>query len=175
MLWEVNKNCIGQEQKWCLHAKGGPYRKWYGNVDCLVDWSLEARLFYKKDHVARITPEYLWYKEGITWTLISGQNNSFRLLPEGYTFNCAAPTVFANNKTIEMYVLGLLNTNFSQLILRRFNATVNLTIDDIGSIPFKTDDRESNIVELVENNILLSKTDWDSFETSWDFKKSPLL
>ena len=175
MLWEVNRNRIGQEKKWCLHAKGGSYRKWYGNVDCLVDWSIEARLFYKKDRVARITPEYLWYKEGITWTLISGQNNSFRLLPEGYTFNCAAPTVFTNDRTTEMYVLGLLNTKFSQLLLRKFNATVNLTIDDIGSIPYKTDERKERIVKIVEDNILLSRNDWDSFETSWDFTTHPLV
>ena len=95
MFWEVERNRVGSEgQRWCLHAKGGGYRKWYGNVDTVIDWSVEARNFYRKDHVARITPEYLWYKEGITWSLISGQHNSFRLLPESYTFNCAAPTVF---------------------------------------------------------------------------------
>lgn len=177
MLWEVNRNDVGSEgQHWCLHAKGGGYRKWYGNVDAVIDWSLEARIFYRKDHVARITPEYLWYKEGITWSLISGQHNSFRLLPETYTFNCAAPTVFFTDKKREYFVLGLLNTNFAQELLRKFNATINLTIDDIGSIPYCcTPDFECNVVSTVTHCIELSKADWDSFETSWDFSKLSLI
>ena len=177
MLWEVDRFTIGAEgQRWCLHAKGGGYRKWFGNVDTVIDWSTEARLFYRKDHVARITPEYLWYKEGITWSLISGQHNSFRLLPESYTFNCAAPTVFFPDKDKEYFVLGLLNTKFAQELLRKFNATINLTIDDIGSIPyFNTLDYEYKVVGTVSACINLSKTDWDSFETSWDFKVHPLV
>lgn len=175
MFWEVSNEVIGEGKAWCLHAKGGPYRKWYGNVDCVIDWSPEARCFYKKDHVARITPEYLWYKEGITWTLISGQNNSFRLLPKGYTFNCAAPTVFIDDEKMEYYVLALLNTKFAQILLRKFNATVNLTIDDIGSIPFAKSEKLLTIVNIVDENIYESKKDWDSFETSWDFKEHPLV
>lgn len=175
MFWEVSNEDVGEGKAWCLHAKGGPYRKWYGNVDCVIDWSPEARWFYKKDHVARITPEYLWYKEGITWTLISGQNNSFRLLPKGYTFNCAAPTVFIDDEKMEYYVLALLNTKFAQILLRKFNATVNLTIDDIGSIPFAKSEKLLTVVNIVKENIYYSKTDWDSFETSWDFKGHPLL
>ena len=177
MIWEVAHNQIGADgQHWCLHAKGGGYRKWYGNVDTVIDWSLGARNFYKRDHVARITPEYLWYKEGITWSLISGQHNSFRLLPETYTFNCAAPTVFFNDKQTEYYVLALLNTNFSQELLKKFNATINLTIDDIGSIPyFLRFDRKRDVTEIVSCCIELSKCDWNSFETSWDFKRNPLV
>lgn len=177
MLWEVDRRDIGsEEQRWCLHAKGGGYRKWYGNVDTVIDWSLEARMFYRKDHVARITPEYLWYKEGITWSLISGQHNSFRLLPEKYTFNCAAPTVFFSDTRKEYFVLGLLNTNFSQLLLKKFNATINLTIDDIGSIPYiNTPSTERDVVRLVEDCIAISKSDWDAFETSYDFVCHPIV
>lgn len=142
----------------------------------MIDWSDSARAFYRADRVARITPEYLWYKEGITWSLISGQNNSFRLLPEGITFNCAAPTVFTNDKAKELYVLALLNTNFAQMLLRKYNATINLTIDDIGSIPYIHDnDKSVKIENTAQNCIDISKQDWDSFETSWDFKKHPLV
>ena len=177
MLWEVDNAKVGANgQRWCLHAKGGGYRKWYGNVDTVIDWSTEARLFYRKDHVARITPEYLWYKEGITWSLISGQHNAFRLLPETYTFNCAAPTVFFANRDKEYFVLGLLNTSFAQGLLRKYNATINLTIDDIGSIPYyNTPELENQVVGMVENCIALSREDWDSFETSWDFAEHPMV
>ena len=176
MLWEVGSNRIGLLLKWSIHAKGGTYRKWYGNLDTVIDWSNEARAFYKEDRVARITPEYLWYKEGITWSLISGQNNSFRLLPEGLTFNCAAPTVFVDDRKTEYYVLALLNSCIAQELLKKFNATINLTIDDIGSIPYIVDDKKQDeIYRIVDNCIDISKEDWDSFETSWDFRKHPLL
>lgn len=177
MIWEVGKNTIGSNgERWCLHAKGGAYRKWYGNVDTVIDWSIEARNFYRKDRVARITPEYLWYKEGITWSLISGKHNSFRLLPSSYTFNCAAPTVFFDSKDDEYYVLGLLNTNFAQYLLMKYNDTVNLTIDDIGSIPYSVEQGiQQLVVEKVKDCIGISKLDWDSFETSWDFRKHPLV
>ncbi len=175
-IWEIADINIGIGKRWCIHAKGGGYRKWYGNLDNVIDWSPQARAFYRADHVARITPEYLWYKEGITWSLISGQNNSFRLLPEGITFNCAAPTVFTATKDIEYYVLALLNTSFSQMLLRKYNSTINLTIDDIGSIPFIYNEESAKEIESITGDcISLSKKDWDSFETSWDFKKHPLI
>ena len=175
-VWEVSAYKIGIGKRWCIHAKGGGYRKWYGNLDTVIDWSEKARAFYRTDRVARITPEYLWYKEGITWSLISGQNNAFRLLPEGITFNCAAPTVFTPDKNKEYYVLALLNTSFAQMLLRKYNATINLTIDDIGSIPLKYSEEKNNDVQMyVENCISFSMQDWDSFETSWDFKKHPLV
>ena len=177
MIWEVDNNKVGADgQRWCLHAKGGSYRKWYGNVDNLIDWSPQAISFYRKDRVARITPEYLWYKEGITWSLISGQHNSFRILPKSHTFNCAAPTVFFDSTREEFFVLGLLNTSFAQNLLKKFNATLNLTIDDVGSIPYTSNSKfENEVVNKVDECISISKKDWDSFETSWDFKKHPLI
>ena len=175
-IWEVADSRVGLGKRWCIHAKGGGYRKWYGNLENVIDWSSEARAFYRSDRVARITPEYLWYKEGITWSLISGQNNSFRLLPEGMTFNCAAPTVFTSDKGKEYYVLALLNTSFAQMLLRKYNATINLTIDDIGSIPLIfSAEKQGDVQRITSDCISLSAQDWDSFETSWDFKKHPLV
>lgn len=174
MIWEVENNKIGLNKKWSIHAKGGSYRKWYGNLDTVINWSEEARNFYKRDKVARITPEYLWYKEGITWGLISGTSNSFRILPEGMTFNCAGPTVFMKNETELPFVLGILNSKMAQFLLKQFNETINLTIDDISNIPF-VDNNKDLISKLVKQNINISKDDWDSFETSWDFTKHPLL
>ena len=176
MIWEPKNTSVGVSKRWCLHAKGGSYRKWYGNVDTVIDWSPEARCFYQKDHVARITPEYLWYREGITWSLISGQHNAFRLLPPNYTFNCAAPTVFTQGRNTELYILALLNTGLAQSLLSKFNATINLTIDDIGSIPYICKDSQSqNVVSKADVCINLSTEDWDSYETSWNFKRNPLV
>lgn len=71
--WEVSFSDVGQYGKWWQHPKGGPYRKWYGNVDWVIDWSEDARKHYRKDRVARILPEYLWGKRGISWTLITSR------------------------------------------------------------------------------------------------------
>jgi Eco57I restriction endonuclease. len=81
LIWEVDANRIGKDRKWVFHAKGGPFRRWSGNIDTLIDWSAEAREHYRKDRVARIAPEYIWFRKGITWGLItSGENFGVRLL-----------------------------------------------------------------------------------------------
>ena len=92
-FWEVSNTSIGINKKWLFYAKGGGYRKWYGNLSEVVNWSEEARAFYKRDRICRIIPEYLWYKTGITWSLISN-NPSFRILPPDATFDVGGSTVF---------------------------------------------------------------------------------
>ena len=72
-FWEVRNSNVGKGKKWLFYAKGGGYRKWYGNLSEVVNWSEEAREFYKNDKICRIIPEYLWYKAGITWSLISNK------------------------------------------------------------------------------------------------------
>ena len=107
LLWEVDKHHIGKGRKWVLHAKGGPFRRWYGNIDTVIDWSESARQHYKADHVARIAPEYIWFRKGICWTLISSSSlHGFRLLDDNSTFNLAAPSVFFNDDNLMYYVLG---------------------------------------------------------------------
>ena len=176
MLWEIDNHKIGKDKKWNIHAKGGEFRKWYGNLDSIIDWSIEARDFYKKDRVARITPEYLWFKKGITWTLLSGNNNSFRLLPDYCTFNCVGPAVFIKNENNYNYILGLLNSKVAKEYITGFNPTLSLTIGDISNVPFiKNTLKMEEINENVEKCIDISKQDWDSFEISWDFKGHPLI
>ena len=83
---------------------------------------------------------------------------------------------FFDSTREEFFVLGLLNTSFAQNLLKKFNATLNLTIDDVGSIPYTSNSKfENEVVNKVDECISISKKDWDSFETSWDFKKHPLV
>ncbi len=175
-IWEVNKNNISPDKRWNIHAKGGEYRKWFGNLDTVIDWSDKARNFYKKNKVARITPKYLWFKKGITWTLLSGLNNSFRLLPEYCTFNCVGPAIFLKNDAEYNLILGLLNSKVAKLYINGFNPTLSLTIGDISNVPVLNYEKKlEKINKLVDNNICISKEDWDSFETSWEFRKHPLV
>lgn len=179
LLWEVPVDKIGKGKHWVLHAKGGPFRRWYGNVDTLIDWSDSARAHYRADRVARIAPEYIWFRKGICWTLISSNKlHGFRLLDDNSTFNLAAPSVFFSDERMMIYILGYLNSKFSQEIIALLNPTLNTNIGDITTQPLcygKSPEKEEKVVGLVTENIALSKSDWDAFETSWDFKKHPLV
>lgn len=178
LLWEIDNNTVGKGKKWVFHAKGGAYRRWYGNIDTLIDWSDKARAHYRSDHVARIAPEYIWFRKGICWTLISSSSqHGFRILEDNSTFNLAAPSVFFEDEKILYYILGYLNSKISEEIISLLNPTLNTNISDITSQPliFQTDVTIKEVVSLVKSNIELSRTDWDSFETSWDFKRHPIV
>ena len=175
MIWEVSANTIGKDNKWVKHPKGGAYRRWYGNIEWIIDWSDEAREFYRKDKVARILPEYLWWKKGISWTLLTSGLQGYRDYPDDCIFNLAAPTLFFKDDAIDrLYVMGLLNTPISVLLLNVFNPTINNNIGDIQSIPLIKKNTNC-IIDIVKGNISISKLDWDSHETSWDFKTNELI
>lgn len=173
-FWEVKDNCIGKEKKWLFYAKGGGYRKWVGNLIDVVNWSLPAREFYKKDYVCRIIPEYLWYEKGITWGLITSSLPSFRILPEEATFDVGGSSVFLKNYDNYNYFLGLLNSKVFLNVVKMLNPTLNFQVKDIRSMPIIIE-RENVVNQIVGMTINISKIDWDSFETSWDFKRHPLV
>ncbi|MGX6427995.1 BREX-1 system adenine-specific DNA-methyltransferase PglX [Levilactobacillus yonginensis] len=175
LLWEVSANQIGSSKRWVIHAKGGSFRRWYGNLTHIIDWSFSARSHYKNDNVARIAPDYIWFRKGITWTLISADSRlAVRVLPETATFNLAAPSLFAKNVKNTDYLLGFLNSKAAAYIRNIYNPTLNTNISDITNIPLKVDN--TKIIEYyVEENIQISKKDWDAFETSWNFKNQMLL
>ena len=178
MIWEVEVEKIGKGKKWVLHAKGGAFRRWFGNVDTVIDWSDIARAHYRADHVARIAPEYIWFRKGICWTLISGSKlHGFRLLEENSTFNLAAPSIFFEDEKILTFVLGFLNSKFSGEIISLLNPTLNTNISDIILQPLNFGDiiQNEEVIQLVNENIGLSRFEWNSFETSWDFQLHPLI
>lgn len=178
LLWEVDKSKTGKGKRWVPHAKGGAFRRWFGNIDTLIDWSDAARTHYRSDNVARIAPEYIWFRDGICWTLISSSSqHGFRLLEDNSTFNLAAPSVFLKDANSLFYVLGYLNSKISEIIISLLNPTLNTNISDITSQPliFPDDTIFEKVSVLVKENIALSRTDWDSVETSWDFTCHPLV
>lgn len=174
LIWEISKKDLGKEHKWVKHPKGGGFRKWYGNLDTVINWSMEARSHYRKDKVARILPEYLWWKKGLSWNLITSGKQSFRLYNDDEIFNLAAPTLYFKDEQLIPYCLGLFNTPISDYIIKLVNPTLNCNIGDIQIIPFILKD-EVKIDSLVSKNISISKQDWDAHETSWDFLRNELL
>lgn len=179
LLWEVERKSIEDRSKWVLHAKGGEQRRWYGNIDTVVSWSSESILHYKTDKISRFPKESILFRKGITWSLVSSSDMfSMRLLTEDTTFNKAAATILFDNDLLIPYVLAFLNTKVAREMLTTLNPTLNTNIKDILGLPIsltKDNSIRIRVEQLVEQNITLSKTDWDSFETSWDFKKHPLL
>ena len=178
LLWEVDKNKTGKGKKWVQHAKGGVFRKWYGNIDTFIDWSEKARKHYREDHVARIAPEYIWFREGICWNLItSSPKFAARILTEDSTFNLAAPSIFFEDHNLTLFTLGLLNTKVGETIIRALNPTLNTNIGDIMNQPLisTAPETRSLVCRYVNDCMMLSKSDWDSFETSWDFHYHPML
>ena len=174
LYWEVNNCKIGKDKKWLFYAKGGGYRKWWGNITSIVNWSPEIRSFYRKDKIARIIPEYLWYMKGITWGLITSKSPSFRILPEDSTFDVGGSSIFFKDKELIEYVIALLNSKVYLTIAQIMNPTLNFQVKDIRLMPLIISNREK-VESISDKNIDISKQDWDAFETSWDFKCSPLL
>ncbi|KUO71799.1 MAG: restriction endonuclease [Desulfosporosinus sp. BRH_c37] len=173
-FWEVNKSKIGRGKKWINYAKGGGYRKWYGNLIDVVDWSLEARESYRNGHASQIIKEEYWYKRAITWGLISSILPSFRLLNEGGTFDKGGSSIIITDEKRFNYILGLLNSKVTLSLINLFNSTLNFQVRDIRNIPLIIGN-ENHINNLVQGNITISRVDWNSLETSFDFKADSLL
>ena len=175
-FWEISKLNLGRGLKWVSMAKGGPFRRWYGNIIDVVNWSIEARNEYKANPVARIQDEYLWFREGITWNLISSNGTGFRYLPKTSLFNKAAPTVVIKEgcESETSYALGFLNTKVVVEILKIMNPTFNTNIAEVFELPYIVSNKEQ-IIQIVNSNISTSKGDWDMHEISLDFEANPLV
>ena len=167
----------GAEQTgWVPYNKGGGVRKWYGLNSLVVYWGNDADKIKQIGRAVFRNPSF-YFKEGITWSGIASSGGTFRYTPKGYLFDSnKGPMIFDKGKGI-YNVVGMLNTKVSQVLIGMLNPTVSLQIGDIYSIPYA--DLDNNIKEQVESlvtkNIELSRNDWDSFETSWDFKVHPLV
>lgn len=172
-LWEVDLSKIGKGNKWALHTKGGDFRKWYGNVENVINWSQEATDFYRDSKVGRIIKEYLWFKKGICWSLITTDRTAFRVLDDDVISNLASPVFFVKEESDYLKILGYLNTRIVNEICNVFNPTMSLTIGDIQNIPFAMpkDFENGRIQECID----ISRMDWNSFETAFGFLRDPLL
>ncbi len=174
--WEIDNTKFGKNKKWIYYAKGGEYRKYYGNLEYVVDWSPEAIKFYKNNNTSNLIDEHYWYKEGITFTKITSKGSSFRYLPALGVFDMGGPSIIEVKDLY--YCLGLLNSKIADDFFKMVNPTINLQNKDVKAFPIlmPSDLEEKKIIEeIVKQCIEISKNDWDSFETSWDFKIHPLI
>ncbi|SFX61071.1 BREX-1 system adenine-specific DNA-methyltransferase PglX [Ruminococcus sp. XPD3002] len=162
-------------EKWYPYNKGGDFRKWYGNNDFIVNWEhdgFELRNFKKS--VIR-NPNY-FFRECFSWSLISSSVAAFRYKPVGHIFDVAGMSCFSNENL--KYLLALCNSSFAMKVLEVIAPTINYQCGDIANIPVifpDTAEEKSKVEDMVQENIDLCKTDWDNFETSWDFEQHPLI
>lgn len=165
--------------KWFPYANGGNYRKWYGNYCDVVLWENDGYRLQTEKHesgtrlrAVNLNLEYI-FREGISWTSISTTGNSMRILPKGFLFSSASNAWFGSNSKV---ILAFLNCCISGKLLEMTNPTLNANPGDIARLPIKEDCiKNARLIELVDRCVELSKADWDSFETSWDFSSHPLL
>lgn len=152
------------------YIKGGNFRKWLGNLDYVIYWYSNGNNLVR----SRTENRPLFFRSGITWSLITSGSTSFRWFGKGFLCDVSGSSFFTHDSKLELYVLGLLNSVVCTEILNIINPTINLNIKDILLVPLVKE--YIDIIRMkVEKNISLSKSDWDAFETSWDFTKHPLV
>lgn len=170
---------VKSKKKWFPYNKGGEFRKWYGNNDFVVNWENDGLLIrnFKNDNgKLRSRPQntQFYFRESVSWSLVSSGSAAFRYKPYGYIFDIAGMSCFSDNMLY--YLLGFTNTPISMEMLSVLAPTINFQAGDIANLPVAVNKEKQPIVEkLVNENIALSKVDWDSFETSWDFEGHPLV
>ena len=185
-LWhEVNYNkinfqcksiedSINSKAKWFPYNKGGPKRQWYGNYDYIVNWEndgFEIRNFKDASGKVRSRPQNTnyYFREAITWSLITSGGFSIRYRKMGSIHDVAGMSAFSNNHDKLMYILGIMSTKISNYVFKILNPTINLQVGDFNNFPVLLTDNKT-VVNVVKRNIDIAKQEWDSFETSWDFK-----
>ncbi|SMF90208.1 Methyltransferase domain-containing protein [Paenibacillus uliginis N3/975] len=169
--------------KWFPCNSGGAYRKWYGNNEVVVNWEhngQEIRNFKTENGKLRSAPRNTdwFFKEGLTWTKISSGNFAVRYKEVGFIFDDTGRSAFSEDPRLNKIIIGLFCSKLSFEVLKILNPTMSFTNGDIYRIPFMNDARTiygEDIVRLVDANIEISKNEWDSFETSWNFNRHPFL
>lgn len=173
-IWEIEANKIGINRRWAFYIKGGFFRKWYGNIELVVDWSLEAQSFYKNNPTSNLLAEQYRFKEGITYTELTSGVNSFRYLPPIAIFDKKGPCIV--NVKHNLYCLAFFNTHVAAAYFKLLNPTITLQVKDVKNTPIIFNEKNIlNVEDKSNESIKICREDWDTFETSWDFKKHPLI
>ncbi|MFH5811803.1 BREX-1 system adenine-specific DNA-methyltransferase PglX [Companilactobacillus sp. FL22-1] len=166
-FWHEVSNNVGY---WIPLNKGGNFRKWYGNQIYIINW-LNDGYRIKNNGKANIQNEKFYFKPNLSWTDLTSGSFSARYTPRGFIFDASGPSYFGNNLN-EM--LAYLNSTVFNYLAKLTMSTMHYTNGQVAKMPFKDFDN-GDINSIVTVNISISKKDWDSFETSWDFQQHPFL
>lgn len=167
------ENFIENAKKYAPICKGGNYRKWYGNRELIVRYDnvgISGMAKYPK-YTSNGASQY--FKEGITWAEVCLGRLSVRFMPSGNIFSLKGPCMFHENENELMKILAYLNTKVVSYFVGILNPTISCGTGVLNRLPIKKLDELKP--QIAKENIQLSKADWDSFETSWDFIEHPLV
>lgn len=163
---------VDKNGRWVPYNKGGKFRKWYGNNEYVIgfDEIYRSQMAALKGHVR--PSQELYYKEGGTWTAVASGKLGIRYYPTGYLFDAGGQVVVGSN----LYsAIAVLNTKVYNFFADMLMPTLNYKCGMLKNLPDLRSEKTSAIEKIAKDNIAFSKDDWDSFETSWDFKHHPLV
>ena len=178
---ETLEETIDNGYKWYPYNKGGARRQWFGNYDYVVNWEndgVEIRNFKNERGKLCSRPqntEY-YFKEAITWSNIMSGGFSIRYREKGSVFDVSGMSAFFENGQDIKYTLGIISSKLSDYVFKILNPTVNLQVGDFKNFPVIEDEKIKNeIIPIVDECIAISKYDWNTFETAWDFTANPFV
>lgn len=189
LWWEIKKENINygamsiedsyQDKKWFPYNKGGEYRKWYGNDATVIDWKNDGEDIIRNSQITghhyQQYAEELKFKPLVTWSRISTGAPAFRIKKYGYLSDMAGFSMFSSIIDLK-FIVAFCNSVVAKKFLEFLAPTLNYMIGPVTSMPIKSFDKnKEGILNEVNSAIKISKEDWDSFETSWDFKRHPLI
>ena len=160
--------------KWFAFNKGGTFRRWYGNLEHVIDFENHAYNLRTFSHDCRLRDPEIYFKESITWSRISGSSIGFRLLERGSLAGDASPIWIVENQKEKYNIMGFLNSKITNLLLTFINPTLTFQVRDVSLLPFEYS-KSMDVSDITIDCINICKTDWDSREVSWDFQKTILL
>lgn len=182
LWWEVGKKkrplpeeypYTFTDVSWAPYNKGGIFRKWYGNDEYVVNWSGDGKALAEAGAV--MVNEALRFRPMISWTRVSSGSLAVRLKPSGFMFDMTGPAAFGLANKLK-YNAAFLNSSVGLMVARFLSASLDYQPGQIATYPIiQNEERELSVNDMVDSCCGLSKTDWDSFETSWDFKRHPLV
>ena len=174
LVCKNHEEAASSNKMWYPYNKGGGFQKWFGNNWYVINWKNDgAALRNFKGSVIR-SPQY-YFQECGSWCKITSSEFSMRYIPKGFLFDVAGCSLFSSKETL-YYLIGYMNSAVNKHILSFISPTLNFEVGHISSLPIIIDeDKQARVEEIVTYCIKLAKSDWDSFETSWDFKRHPLV
>ncbi|WP_144838633.1 BREX-1 system adenine-specific DNA-methyltransferase PglX [Leclercia adecarboxylata] len=162
------------KKTWFPYNKGGEYRKWYGNQSWVVFWENNGQAI-KETGKASVRSEELYFQKMIGWTDISSHSQlGVRYYPDGFIFDASGPSLFPQSEEDIFFILAFIISSPAAFIVNALNPTLHVQAGNIASLPL-LDLHKTEIASLSKENVDISKFDWDSFESSWNFKKHPLI
>ena len=169
-----SKEASDSNRKWFPYNKGGEFRRWYGNNDYVINWKNDGEELRNFRGAVLRNPSY-YFQECFSWSLITSGTTAFRYKSNGFIFDVAGMSCFAEKHL--MFLLALCNSKVIYNILKIIAPTINCQCGDVAKLPvlFPTDEIKKEISDTANKCIILVKEDWDSFETSWDFQCHPLI